>query len=68
MPPITLTIASGAGGMLTCATSLTKSLAQGTATWTDLKITGASGAYKLGADSSVTGVPDQQSLPINLTP
>ena len=56
---ITLGIASGAGGVLTSATSLTKSLVQGTATWTDLKITGASGAYKLGADSSVSGVPDQ---------
>ena len=65
---ITSGIASGAGGVLTSATSLTKSLVQGTATWTDLKITGASGAYKLGADSSVSGVPDQTSLPINLTP
>ena len=56
-----LSSASGPGG-------LTKALTQGVATWTDLKLSGATGVYKLGADSSVTGVPDETSLPINITP
>jgi hypothetical protein len=59
------------GGVLSSASGpagLTKSLSQGVATWTDLKLSGATGVYKLDADSSVSGVPDETSLPINITP
>ena len=49
------------------ATGLTRSLSQGTATWTDLKISTPAGVYKLKANSSVGGVPDEPSLPINVT-
>ncbi len=37
------------------------------ATWTDLKLSAPTGVYKLKADSSVSGVPDETSLPVNVT-
>jgi hypothetical protein len=43
-------------------------LSGGYATWTDLKISSPTGVYKLNANSSVNGVPDEVSLPINMTP
>jgi hypothetical protein len=64
---ITLSVFSGAGGMLTSSSSLTKWLSNGVATWTDLKISSPTGVYRLNADSSVSGVPDEVSLPINIT-
>ena len=63
-----MSLASGAGGTLSSTSSLTKALVQGVATWTDLKITAPAGVYKLKSDSSVPGVPDETSLPINITP
>ena len=66
---ITLSLASGpAGGTLSPWTGLTKSLSAGVATWTNLTISAPTGVYKLKADSSVNGVPDETSLPINMTP
>ncbi len=68
---ITIGIASGpVGGSLSSASGpggLTRSLSQGVATWVDLKLSAPTGVYKLKADSSVTGVPDETSLPINVT-
>jgi hypothetical protein len=64
---ITLSLAQGTG-TLTSSSSLTKPLSSGYATWTDLKISSPTGVYKLNADSSVNGVPDEVSLPINMTP
>jgi hypothetical protein len=52
---------------LSSSSSLTKSLVNGVATWTDIKLGSATGGYKLNADSSVSGVPDEVSLPINVT-
>ena len=66
---ITLSLASGpAGGTLSPTTGLVKSLSAGVATWTNLVISAPAGVYKLNADSSVNGVPDETSLPINITP
>ena len=60
---IAVGVASGpAGGTLNSASGpggLTKSLSQGVATWTDLKLSAPTGVYKLKADSSVSGVPDE---------
>jgi hypothetical protein len=41
-------------------------LSSGTASWTGLRLT-AAGLYKLNATSTVPGVPDEKSLPINIT-
>ena len=64
---VTLSLASGTGGTLSSLSSLTKSLSNGVATWTDLKISSPAGVYKLNADSSVSGVPDEVGLPINIS-
>ena len=55
------------GGVLSSPTSLTKQLSQGVGTWTDLKISSPAGTYRLRADSSVGLIPDELSLPINVT-
>ncbi len=65
---VALSLESGAGGTLTSSTSLTKQLVSGVATWSDLKISSPQGVYRLKADSSVAGVPNETSLPINITP
>ena len=68
---ITLSLQTpNAGGILSSATGpsgLTKKLVSGVATWTDLKISSPTSVYRLNADSTVNGIPDQLSLPINLT-
>ena len=62
---ITLTEDAGPGSLST--TTPTRTLSSGVATWSDLKITGATGIHKLNANSNVSGVPDEHSLPINIT-
>ena len=68
---ITLSLQTpNAGGILSSATGPSgsrRSSSQGVATWTDLKISSPTGVYRLNADSSVNGIPDELSLPINLT-
>ena len=68
----TVTMGIGAAspaGTLYTATP-TRTLASGVATWSDIKITSGSptGSYKLEGDSSVSGVSNALSLPINITP
>jgi hypothetical protein len=43
-----------------------RTLSSGTASWTGLRFS-AAGLYKLNAASSVPGVPDEKSLPINIS-
>jgi hypothetical protein len=64
---ITLSLAPGPLGTLSSATSLLKTLANGVATWTDLKISSPADVYKFKAHSSVTGITDEISLPVNIT-
>ena len=65
----TITLSETGPGTLTSASSLTKSLSYGVATWTDLKLS-LVGLYQLVADASgpAATVPDETSLPINITP
>ena len=65
---ITLSLDAGPGGTLSSLSSLTKQLSSGVASWYDLKISSPLGVYILNADSSVSGVPNETSLPINIGP
>jgi hypothetical protein len=64
---ITLSLMPGPSGTLWTAT-FTRQLVNGVATWTDLKISAPADVYRLKAMSSISGIDDQSSLPINITP
>jgi hypothetical protein len=70
---VTLSAVTSAGSSTALVSTLAsqplldRTLTAGTATWTGLRFT-ATGLFKIDADSSLGGIADERSLPINIGP